>query len=273
MLWLAACCVAQASGEQNEELLFKFTSPDHRVRDVAFSPDGKLLAASYGFADQGGITIWNVLDHSIVATLLTGTKEQVGIARIAFSPDGKLFAAATSDGDVLLWTTGNWQSRKTILVRRGTPRDLSFSRTKLAFASDDIALLYDLQTSKVKVLATKRNPLESFTGISFTPDGKIVAICGRGETSLWDVDSEQRLGSLETKSSGFFGRLSPDGTYFIGGGGSVFGKKLVQIWNVNEKKKLNELTEFRSGVFSVAISNSSSLFAVAGGNYGGGGGE
>jgi WD40 repeat protein len=273
MLWLAACCASQTTGEQTDALLFKFKSPDHRVRDVVLSPDGKLVAASYGFSDQGGVTIWNVLDHSIVTTLLTGTKEQAGVVRIAFSVDGKQFAAATSDGDVILWTVGNWRSPKTILEHRGSPRDLSFSRTKLGFASDDVALLYDLQTSQVKVLAEKASPGESYNGISFTPDGKVVAVCGRSETWLWDVAGEKRLVSWETKSSGFFGRLSPDGTYLIAGGGSVFGKKSVKIWNVNEKKQLSELTEFRGGVFSVAISNSSRLFAVAGGNYGGGSGD
>jgi hypothetical protein len=125
----------------------------------------------------------------------------------------------------------------------------------------------------VKVLAEKASPGESYNGISFTPDGKVVAVCGRSETWLWDVAGEKRLVSWETKSSGFFGRLSPDGTYLIAGGGSVFGKKSVKIWNVNEKKQLSELTEFRGGVFSVAISNSSRLFAVAGGNYGGGSGD
>lgn len=273
MLWLAACCGAQTSGEQNDALLFKFKSPDHRIRDVALSPDGKLVAASYGFSGQGGITIWKVMDHSTVTTLLTGTKEESGVSRIAFSVDGKQFAAATSDGDLLLWTVGNWQSHKAILKRRGTPRDLSFSRTKLGFASDDVALLYDLKTSQVKVLETKADPGDSYTGISFTPDGKAVAICGRRGILWWDVVSEKRLSTWDTKSSGFFGRLSPDGTYLIAGGGSVFGQKSVQIWNVNEKKQLSELTEFRSGVFSLAISNSSRLFAVAGGDYGDGSGD
>jgi WD40 repeat protein len=73
------------------------------------------------------------------------------------------------------------------------------------------------------------------------------------------------------KAFGFFGNLSPGGSHFIVGGGPVFGKKSVQIWDVNEKKLVGELTSFRSGVFSVAISHSGSLFALAGGDHGDGG--
>lgn len=101
---------------------------------MAFSPDGKLLAAGYGFTDEGGVRIWNVLDHSVVATLLTGTKEQAGIPRVAFSDDGKLFAAANEKSDVMLWTVGAWRSHRTVLLHRGSPKDLSFSRTKLGFS-------------------------------------------------------------------------------------------------------------------------------------------
>lgn len=48
ILLLVGCTFAQTPGEPTDSLLFKFKPPDHRVRDVAFSPDGKLLAASYG---------------------------------------------------------------------------------------------------------------------------------------------------------------------------------------------------------------------------------
>src|SRR6185503_1352390 len=40
---------------------------------------------------------------------------------------------------------------------------------------------------------------------------------------------------------------------------------------VNEKKLVSELTDFRSGIFSVAISHSGRLFALAGGDHGDGG--
>jgi WD40 repeat protein len=57
----------------------------------------------------------------------------------------------------------------------------------------------------------------------------------------------------------------------IAGGGAVYGRKSVEIWNVRDQKKLGDLSEFRSGLFALAISHSEKLFAVGGGNYGSGG--
>ena len=273
ILLAATGSLAQTSSKAADALLTKFKTPDRRVRDVAFSPDGRLLAASYGFSDEGGITIWNVADHRVIANLLLGTKAAAGVARITFSADGKLFVAATEKGDVIVWTVGEWRSRKTILRQRGSPSDLVCSQTMLGFTSDDVALVYNLNTAAVIVLASKTGPGDLFSGISFTPDEKLVSVTGRHGTSLWDVETKKQLVSWETKSFGFFGRLSPTGTYLVAGGGPIFGRKLVQIWNVKEKKLLNELSDFRAGLFSMAISHSEHLLALAGGDYGDGGGD
>lgn len=259
--------LAQTGGKPSDALLSKFKTPDRRIRDVAFSPDGRLLAAGYGFSDEGGITIWNVADHSVIVNLLVGTKAAVGIPRITFSEDGKLLVAATQKGEVIVWTVGQWRTRKTILRQRGDPRDLVCSRTMLGFTSDDVALVYNLNTAEVTVLASKAGPGDLFSGISFTPDEKLVAVTGRHGTTLWDIETKKQLINWEAKSFGFFGRLSSAGTYLIAGGGPVFGKKLVQIWNVKEKKLINELADFRGGLFSMSISHSERLVALGGGDY------
>ncbi|HEU4435629.1 MAG TPA: hypothetical protein VFR51_19750, partial [Pyrinomonadaceae bacterium] len=267
ILLLNATPALSQTANTADALLGKFKPPDHRIRDVAFSPDAKLVAASYGFSDEGGITIWNVADRSVVATLLFGTKDAVSVPRITFSEDGKLFVAATGDGDVIVWTVGQWRSKKTILQHRGAPKDLTCSRTFLGLTSEDVALIYNLKTAEVVVLATKTTDVDSYNGISFTPDEKIVAVTGRRGTWLWDVETRKQLATWEAKSFGFFGRLSPTGTHLIAGGGPVFGKKSVQIWNVKDRKLLYELTDFRGGLFSIAISHSGNLFALAGGDY------
>lgn len=108
-----------------------------------------------------------------MVNLLIGTKQTAGIATIAFSNDGKLFAAASDKGDVMVWTVGAWPSPKTVLQQRGAGKDLTFSGTMLGFASEDEALLYNVVTAEVTVLASKTDPMGSFTAISFTRDGKI----------------------------------------------------------------------------------------------------
>jgi len=205
IILVAAVALAQQSTEANDALVGKSKTPDHRVRDVALSPDGVLAAASYGFSDEGGVTIWKLADRSVVVNLLYGTSQATSIPRIAFSQDGKLFAAATGKGDVLLWTVGQWRSPRTILRQRGDPRDLTFGRNVLGYASETEALLYDLNTAAVTVLAAKGGPADSYNGISFSNDGKLVAVAGRRQSFLWNLETKQKVDNWDVKSFGFFG--------------------------------------------------------------------
>lgn len=265
---------AQTAVEGGGALLAKLKSKDHRVQAVTFSPDGKLLAAGYGFYDDGGVTIWDVAGRSVVATLLSRTSRTEGIKQVAFSDDGKLFAAASDKGKVMLWMVGSWRTHKTLLVNRGVASGLSFSpdSTKLAYSSDKTALLYDLRSGNVTVIATKSGSGRDFNGISFSPDSKLVIVCGDNSIQVWDVAGQKIIKVWNPMSPGFFGLLSPDGKHLIAGGGAIYGEKSVQVWDFPEGRKVHELTDFRNGLFALAITHSGKLFAVAGGDYGGEGG-
>jgi WD40 repeat protein len=80
------------------------------VRSVAFSPDGKLLAAGTRY----GITkVWEGEKGEEVASLKG--KHTGDVWGVAFSADGKLLAAGDGDwnkpSDVVLWDTKSWKER------------------------------------------------------------------------------------------------------------------------------------------------------------------
>ena len=131
--WSNAVLVWDASSARLRRVLPDFTNSIH---DLAFSPDGKLLAVaamksaacfdtrtwaqtrrltsptgvlSVAFSPDGGrlaVGQWNgnvqlTETHSWTTALLSGQSEQV--KGLAFSPDGRTLASASWDGTVKLW--------------------------------------------------------------------------------------------------------------------------------------------------------------------------
>jgi len=77
--------------------------PTHRVRSVAFSPVGDILASGSG---HGTVALWDVAGREQIATL-HHAKAVIPVASLAFSSDGSTLASASYDRTVKLWDGGN----------------------------------------------------------------------------------------------------------------------------------------------------------------------
>lgn len=66
------------------------------TRSLAYSPDGKLLAAAYGSTIQ----LWYT-NTWLPLTSLTG--HSAPVAKVSFSPDGKTLASADEQGELRIW--------------------------------------------------------------------------------------------------------------------------------------------------------------------------
>jgi WD40 repeat protein/tRNA A-37 threonylcarbamoyl transferase component Bud32 len=74
--------------------------PDSDIRDVCFSPNGKLLAATSGNTELGW---WDVSDLREPRELQPLRGHTARIAAVAFSPDGKMLASGGYDNTLRLW--------------------------------------------------------------------------------------------------------------------------------------------------------------------------
>jgi WD40 repeat protein/serine/threonine protein kinase len=77
---------------------------------AALSPDGRILAMTYGFDDfENAVSLWDTSSGKHLGTL-AGHKQTIW--SLAFTPDGKTLATSSSDGTLRLW---NVKSRRELL--------------------------------------------------------------------------------------------------------------------------------------------------------------
>ena len=222
--------------------------PEGSVASVAFSPDGKTLAAGYGFESitdrRGGVVLWDVGRRSRLAETPLAVAEGV-VPSVAFSRDGKTLAAGYAwyvggSGGVILWDT----------TRRSRLED-----TPLRVSEGNV------------------------TTVVFSPDGETIAACfgaglGRGVLGgvlLWDRSRRSRLHDqplVATEGEVTSVAISPDGkTLAAGYGAGRDGARRsggVALWDTTRRSRLQAqpLDVPEGSVASVAFSRDGKTLAA-----------
>ncbi len=189
---------------------------------LAFSPDGRRLAAGIGELEKKGqVKVWDVATRKEVLTL-EGPADEV--AGVAFSPDGRWLAAGSKDRTLRVWdaVTGK---EKFVRKLSAPVTCVAFSPDgrRLAAAAVDTLTLHDLLTGQemLTIEAYSHEPV----ALAFAPDGSRLATAGGaaatgrgGGVKVWDLVTGQELLSLggpaEAVSAVAF---SPDGTRLAAG--------------------------------------------------------
>jgi WD40 repeat protein len=168
---------------------------------VAFSPDGKTLAAHWS---KGPLALFDAASGAELRALSNGGEYQ----QIAFSPDGKQLASAGDDGLVRLWEVPSGLPRRTVQAGAAS---LAFSPDGklLASGSNNELRIWDAATfAEVRALPA------GASWFRFTPDGSDV-LCFKGGAGERHAATGQPIDRRRHDGQVWSVAASPDGIVTI----------------------------------------------------------
>ena len=177
-----------------------------KIRSVAFSPDGRLLATASGGAKSA--YLWDATTGTFARKLAAGNIVQ----SVAFAPVAPLFVAGVNNG-VRVWRTDTWNVLAD-LYSGGDTQQVAFGpgpRPLLAVSSVNDAIVWaDLD-------AGERRPREHLSirlgcgapCLDFSPDGKLLAV--HSPATLWNLTTRKEVRRFDCSGCGFPVRFTPDG--------------------------------------------------------------
>jgi RNA polymerase sigma factor (sigma-70 family) len=244
------------------------------VSAVAFSPDGKTLAAAVDTGkmtyETRGIHLYQWGTGKKTGELMPSNRQQM-IFSLAFAPDGKTLASAGRGATIQLWDPATGKE----IIRGGEGNAMwveavAFSpdgKTVASAGRDNTIVLWEAGSGKflrrIAGAAPRARPGALFNekvwSLAFSPDGKTLA-AGSGDTSiyLWDPATGQPIGRLDghkhwVRSVAF----SPDGKTLASGGQD----KTVRLWDLGTGKQIRQFDGHGDGVRSVAFSRDGKTLA------------
>ncbi|MBK5292974.1 MAG: WD40 repeat domain-containing protein [Acidobacteriia bacterium] len=240
----------------------RLTGHADAVRAVAFSPDGKWLAAAGGKpAKQGEVKIWNVVERSVAFTL-QGHDDCIYAA--VFSPDGKTLATASYDKLIKLWDTATGQQVRTL-------KDHIDAIYALAFTPDGRRLISGAADRSIKVwnpatgerLFTMSEALDGINTIAISPAGNMVAAGGLDKSiRIWKIEenSATLLQSLMAHEDAILKLAwSPDGKTLV----SFAADRTLKVLRASDLSEVRLMKNQSDWAFGVEFSPDGKSLAVA----------
>jgi len=167
----------------------KLTGHADAVRALAWSADGKFLAAAGGLPGRKGeVKIWRA-DGSLQATI-SGHSD--AIYGLAISPDGKTVATASYDKLIKIWDPETGKELRTLKDHIDAIYSIGFTpdgKRLVSGAADRSIKVWNPETGER--LFTMSEPTDGVNSVAVSPDGKRIAAAGQDKTiRIWKLDAK-----------------------------------------------------------------------------------
>lgn len=194
-----------------------------RVTNVAWSPDGKRLAASHLFYDANGVYLWDAQTGAQVG--FQKLPEQNRVRELCFLPDGSGLVAAEDYGTTTFFSVAPFASIRSLVGQAQKIQSLAVSadgRSLFAGLYPDTrianwknwdgvgAVQVDLQSGR---LVRRFGPMQwGARALTVTPDGaRLISAGDKTAQALWDTHTARRLSAVDNYLGSDCGAISPDG--------------------------------------------------------------
>ena len=216
----------------------KGNTKKRRIQDIAYSPDGTILAVAVG----NGIWLYDAQTGQELAQCAGHIHK---VFNIAFRPDGETLAsvAGGQDQTIRMWDVHTGKNLRTFKFQAW---DVAFSpdgKTIVCGGSSHKVYLLDADTGKrIRTFIGHKGYDYHVLNVAFSPDGKTIAgMGGHSKTViLWDANTGELLRTFPGQTKGIQSLLtfSPDGKMIASG----FHSDTIFLWDVHTGKRLQAIT-------------------------------
>ena len=222
---------------ETRQVVRTLTGLKGQVNAVAFSADGKRLAAAAGEpARFGQATLWNAEGGRLIRTY-SGHGD--ALYAVAISPDGKTLATGSYDQKIKLWSIETGEVQHTLSAHNGAIYGLAFRPDGkiLGSASGDRTVkLWNVATGKR--VETFSQPLKEQYTLAWSKDGKRLAAAGAdNRIRVWSVSESAAettnpllISKFAHEGAVLCVRFSPDGKSLV----SSADDQAVKLWDADE---------------------------------------
>ncbi|MGQ9928300.1 MAG: WD40 repeat domain-containing protein [Chloroflexaceae bacterium] len=230
------------------------------VADVAYSPDGALIAAaSEGWkTEPGSVWLFNAVSGESGRLTIDDEERWLGsVKRVGFAADGSSLVAATADGAVVRWSLPDG-----VILTETVAHRAMITALALAPEGDLFTAGYDGALRRWDAAGGLRMAFDGMPSLtSVVIDQQIVASGGAdGSLTFWTVNGEQRSRVQAHTGPITALALSPDGRFLASAGADG----LIRLWTWPAGAPGGEWSDHEGPVLGMAFAPDGRTLASSG---------